>query len=749
MPTHPDLSAEQAYIDRAYEALESMRESARRMLASVIGQGRGGTHQAREERDVIVRSSLQRLEQLDIGQQTLCFGRIDQAGDVAGQMDTAGDVAGQMDRAGDSDLPPDIFYIGRLGVSGPNLEPLVVDWRAPVAEPFYRATGAHPMGLLRRRHFLTEGPRLVAIEDDVFGEGELGEGSVGTALLSSMEQARTGRMRDIVATIQAEQDQIIRAPLPGVLVVQGGPGTGKTAVALHRAAYLLYTHRFPLERQGVLVVGPNQLFLRYIEQVLPSLGESGAVLSTLPGLVPEVRARATEPASLAALKGDARMARVLARAVRDRQRALPGDLEVAFGAYVLRITRQDTAEAVAAGRRRHGPHNARRRFVEQRLHQLLYERYAQLSGALGGPNGSGPETPPEVAAALDVEEDDLPAADGQLDEDEFRRRMRRHPVVVAALDRMWPRLLAEELVHDLFGSMPLLRSAGRGILSDREATSLHRRRSDRLGVIPWTPADVALLDEAKVLLGPVRTLPDGEPWPRTYGHIVVDEAQDLTAMQLRMLSRRSISGSMTVVGDVAQATGAEAPSGWESVLAHLSPRRPASVVELTVNYRTPSEVMDVASRVLAAADPGLVPPRSVRTAGVAPRAVRAGPSELAPRLADLATAELAAVSGGTVAIICPDSWAPRLAEGLTDAGLSFGVPEVDGLDSPVTLVPVGVVKGLEFDSVVVVEPAAILGEAAQGMRALYVALTRTTRRLTVVHGSPLPAELAGLGPRPG
>ena len=746
MATHPDLAAEQAHIDRAYRQLERMREAARRMISSVISQGRGGTHQAREERDVIVRSSLARLERLNIGREALCFGRIDRGTGPGG---AGGDVAVES------------FHIGRLAVSGPDHEPLVVDWRAPVAEPFYRATGAHPMGLVRRRHFLTEGRSLLAMEEEVFGDGSGGDAAIGGILLSSLDRARTGHMRDIVATIQAEQDQIIRAPLAGLMIVQGGPGTGKTAVALHRAAYLLYTHRFPLERQGVLVVGPNQVFLRYIEQVLPSLGESGVALTTLGGLVAEVRVRATERPELAALKGQERMARLIRRAVRDRQRPLPHGLEVGLGPYVLRLSTQDTAAVVAAGRRRHGTHNARRRHVEAELFRLLHQRY--LEAVESGPTGeeAGPpaieEAAPEPGLAPIVPlfpepEEEAPEGAGPLDEAELRARLRHQPDVTRALDRMWPRLSAEELVHDLFGARPLLALAARGVLTAAEAELLHRPRSSALEEIPWTAADLALIDEAKVLLGPVQRgggpgeVDDG---PRAYGHIVVDEAQDFSPMQLRMLARRSISGSMTVVGDVAQATGAEAPSGWEEVARHLSPRRTPTVVELSVNYRTPAEIMDVAGRVLEAADPGLTPPRSVRETGVRPVAVAvAGGESLPSALARVAADELAEVAPGNVVVICPDSWANRLAEPLEAAlgrrGVLLGLPERDGLERPVTLVPAALAKGLEFDSVLVVEPAAVVEEAAQGLRALYVALTRATRRLTVVHTRNLPGVLRGL-----
>ncbi|MFP5325848.1 MAG: HelD family protein, partial [Acidimicrobiia bacterium] len=347
-----DIEVEQAYIDRAYERLEAMRATAESMRDSVLADGKGGTHAAREEREIMVRQSLERIERLNIGREALCFGRIDR-------------------------IDGERFYIGRLPVSDEHHEPLVVDWRAPVAEPFYRATGRHRMGLVRRRHFTTKGRRIVNIEDEIFdldaadNHGLVGEG----ALMAALERGRTGRMHDIVATIQAEQDEIIRAPMPGVLVVQGGPGTGKTAVALHRAAYLLYTHRFPLETQGVLVVGPNPLFLRYIEHVLPSLGETGVTLSTIGGLVANVSVRGHDSPRAARIKGDSAMAAVVAKAVRDRQRPLRKDIEIPFGAYSLPLRAETSANIVRAIRRRPGTHNARRRQLEQLVLRTLYDQY--------------------------------------------------------------------------------------------------------------------------------------------------------------------------------------------------------------------------------------------------------------------------------------------------------------------------------------------------------------------------------------
>src|SRR3954447_23910293 len=354
LPIHPDLEAEQAYVDYAYECLDAARRRAA-SLGSMVEVGRGGTEQARFERDVIWDTIVGRLRDLELGDASLVFGRIDRA---------------PLD---DGQIVGDTFYIGRVAVADEGQEPVVVDWRAPVAEPFYRATGRAPMGLERRRHFAARGRQLLGIEDEFFGEAaaRLGAAPDGTplnsnsngngslevsgqqSLIASLESARTGHLTDIVATIQGEQDEIIRGELRGVLVVQGGPGTGKTVVALHRAAYLLYTHRFPLEGQGVLVVGPNRLFLGYIEQVLPSLGEAGVELVVLADLLAEsVRVMGMDPAPVGRVKGDLRMTRVLAKAVRDRRRPLRDELRVPYGVETLRVTVADSNRVLTDARRR-------------------------------------------------------------------------------------------------------------------------------------------------------------------------------------------------------------------------------------------------------------------------------------------------------------------------------------------------------------------------------------------------------------
>ncbi|MGO9341592.1 MAG: HelD family protein, partial [Acidimicrobiales bacterium] len=661
-----------------------------------------------------------------------------------------------------------------------------------VAEPFYRATGRDPMGLVLRRHIAAEGSRVIDIEDERFGVplSQLANGGPGStraaepssgddgaehsgatldddltfggpgALLAALEGARTGRMRDIVATIQGEQDAIIRSELPGVLIVQGGPGTGKTAVALHRAAYLLYTHRFPLERQGVLVIGPNPLFLRYREKVLPSLGESGVTLSTISGLVHGFSVRGDDPPEVARLKGDVRMARVVTRAVRTRQRPLRRTAEIPYGSAILHLTPQLTSEVVTSARRRPGTHNARRRFVEQLVIRRLAEEYQRTRDGLGSALnalGDGPDAQRAWNLQDEFDRDDEPPRSAELDIADFGRQIRRVPALSEALDRIWPRLSAEELLHDLFGAPPLLADAAKGLLDPAEQHLLHRRRSSSLAEVPFTAADAALVDEARVILGPRFTRRSGatdaggttphapigaeDDGPRTYGHIVVDEAQDLSPMQLRMVGRRSLSGSVTVVGDIGQATGPWAADRWDAVSSHLPRLRPARVVELSVSYRTPAEVMEVASLVLAEAAPSLRPPTAVRHTGVPPEFVETRPDDLAAEVASKAALMSAELHPGTVAVLCPASLVAEIALALDAAGVQARDARRHGLGAPVSLLPVDLANGLEFDGVVVVEPAAVVEESPQGLRRLYVALTRPTRRLSVLHARPLPASL--------
>ncbi len=698
-PTHPDLPAEQAHIDRAYAALVEIRTRALAVRNLTEGQ-RGGTFQERYERNYFDEKLVQMLNGLDIGDAALVFGRIDRTPDSGGD--------------------PEAFHIGRLAVADIESNQLIIDWRAPVAEPFYRATGRDTMQLLRRRHFMMNSRQLVAIEDELFGANHLGIGRDEgldtpqlrgqSTLLAAISKGRSGQLGDIVATIQAEQDVIIRTPNKGVLVVQGGPGTGKTVVALHRAAYLLYTYRFPLADQGVLVIGPNRVFLRYIERVLPSLGESGVREAVLGDLVSDVRYGAVDSPLARRVKGDLRMVDVLKRAVRARQRALKEPFELPFGSGFLRLQPSDTARVVKEAQRRTRRHNELCRAVEGELVSMLMSMMRDQEYTL--------------ATA--------------------RERLREIPEFRTLVFRIWPSLSAAELLHDLFGSRALLKSAGAGILSEVEIESLYRARSETLQDAVFSDADVALLDEARHLLGPKPRkggVVEESDEIETYGHIVVDEVQDLTPLQLRMVGRRSLNGAMTVVGDIAQATGPFAPSDWSDVLALLPKNRDATVAELSVGYRIPRQIMMFAGRLLPTAAPTQKPPTAVREGDAEPRIVRTTKSALLQSVVEEARSLVAELSNGRVGIVCPEPLVEAVSAALDAADVKYGRAGASGLEAMLTVVPVGVVKGLEMDGVLVVEPTDIYEMSDSGPRGLYVALTRSTQRLVVVHSRELPTEL--------
>ncbi|HEV3495996.1 MAG TPA: helicase, partial [Actinomycetes bacterium] len=656
-----ELEHEQAYVSLLYRRLDTLRERTQAELERALGYEGGGNVQARVDRDAFVSRHSARLAQLNAAEHGLCFGRLDLSGGSH-------------------------LYIGRMGLLDEDREPLLVDWRAPAAQPFYRATWAAPDGVVRRRHLRTRGREVLGIEDDVLDPEALSEAereglSGEAALLAALTASRTGRMGDIVATIQAEQDRIIRSDLPGILVVQGGPGTGKTAVALHRAAYLLYTHRQRLARRGVLVVGPNPTFLRYIEQVLPSLGETDVLLSTVGTLFPGVAATAQEPVEVAAVKGDPRMVEVLAAAITDSQRVPDEDIVVEVGGQRLRLDPETGERARRRARATGEPHNqARATFRAEVVAALTDQMVANLTRDL-----------PEVDLATD---DELLAdlfPDERLldpDLDEIRAELSSAPAVRSAVDRLWPRLTPRQLVGGLLGSRERLAAAG-DALDPAERALLLRPAGDDQG---WTPADVPLLDEAAVLLGDdgtrarraevrqaeqeraelayarevlagtsigdaARYTPDTSAldpsvlagrWRSrgpevgvaerarqdrgwVFGHVIVDEAQELSAMAWRMLMRRSPSRSMTVVGDMAQTGAPWGPGSWARALdPHAAGRW--RVEELTINYRTPAEIMAVAADVLASMGTGLAPPRSAREAGITPWHLRLDPAEPAAGL---------------------------------------------------------------------------------------------------------------------
>jgi DNA helicase IV len=669
---HPELLDEQRHLERAALALRAM--AARTTTAL------GATQAAATEADseVAAFQLRRRLESLAERDDALAFGRIDQDAER--------------------------WYVGRRHVEDDDGAPLVVDWRAPVSVPFYRATVHDPLGLDRRRRFLTEGRELLDILEEDFSDPDraLLSGGIPDPLLAELERERTGTMRDIVATIAAEQDEVIRSPLDRLLVVQGGPGTGKTAVALHRAAYLLFEHRMELLERGVLVVGPNPVFLRYVADVLPSLGETAVRQTTVEGLRPatvRLDEGAAEPDPVGQLKGDARMATVIDRMVVDAIRVPdePAAISTAWG--LVRLLPDDVGASVEAVLARGVTHATGKEALRNQLLHRAYELHERAA-----------ETPALKA--------------------NFVAAARADAGFARYLDRTWPTLAATTVVQRLVTNRAARRRATAGILTAAESDLLARPLPSRKADVRWWPAEVPLLDEAESRLHGVRT---------TYGHIIVDEAQDLSAMALRMLARRAHGGSMTVVGDLAQVTRAWGQRSWDDVTGLLRGAAAPAYAELTVGYRTPAPILDLANRLLPEAAPDVTPARSIRSTGEAPILIS---TVAARRPAEVAGAVLdAAGERGTVAVIATAARHDEVASALDGAGVSWA-RGLDGLGSVALLTPL-LAKGLEFDVVVVVEPAEVVRAEPAGHRALFVALTRPTRRLVVVHAEPLPAALQG------
>jgi DNA helicase IV len=748
------VRAEQEYVTMLYALLDQARERSELELTNVRARGgAGGTHQARLERDVSAAEHEKRIAQLSLTERGLCFGRTD-------------------------DDTQSTLYIGRIGLRDDDYDLKLIDWRAPAARPFYAATPRNPVGLVRRRHIYTRQRVVTGVDDEVFDLDKLSAKDKSTlsgeaALIAAVSSARTGRMADVVATIQAEQDRVIRADLPGVLVVQGGPGTGKTVAALHRAAYLLYTHRRTLERRGVLVIGPNATFLRYIGQVLPSLGETDVVLHTLGDLFPGVRATdARDPAAV--VKGDERMVRVMQQAVRDRQTVPKQDITVDADGVAIPLRREAILRARDRARSARKAHNvARKLFVTELLTELAWSESRVLNRPL--------------------EEEDLA---------EVRARLWDIDGVNAALDALWPLLTPEMLLAGLLRSPQAIRSAAGAVFDhserDRLARTGHASR--------WTVADVPLLDEAAELLGVDdsaqqaarraaerarradeqyaqevldSTIVQGmefsmtvgqlgmldaerlSDWNTTggvafstaeraaadrtwaYGHVIIDEAQELSAMAWRMVLRRNPVRSMTVVGDVAQTGSPAGATSWKDMLTPLVGGRWREE-RLTVNYRTPAEIMTVAADVLASVSPDERPPDSVRSEGVGPAAVHVSASRLPAGVAASARADLAELGGpdgGRLAIIAPDALIPALGSAVPEA-IPGDRPE--SLDAAAALLTVSQAKGLEFDRVIVADPNGILTQSENGAHDLYVAITRATHRLTVIYDGDLPGSLRAL-----
>ena len=664
----PELQAEQAYLEHALASLSAMRQRAQGLLQDLVAAGN-------PDLDYVAALS-RRVNLLADSPRPLLFGRIDE------------------------DEGP-TWHIGRRHVEDARSDPVVVDWRAPVAVPFYRASAKDALGLARRRQIMVDRGSVVAVADDLFGGGEDDAGSTrlrgGDALLAELERARTGEMLDIVATIQAEQDEIIRAPLGQLLTVQGGPGTGKTAVGLHRAAFLLYNHP-ALSREGVLVLGPSRAFLRYIAQVLPSLGEEAVVQTTVADIAPKAKVRVVEPMDVRRVKGDARMGELLRRALHGRRAPLGDDVSLRVRFARATLPAAQVNELVASIASRPAPYKAGRLALRSRLVSEA-RRAFRASARLGA------------------------------DETWFEGELTGTDEFAALLDTLWPSVSPTALVRDLLSSRTQLGRFSEGLLTEDERRLLLRPRDATVASTAWSTDDLALLDEAAFLIGG-RT--------RTYGHIVVDEAQDLTPMQFRMIARRAPSGSITVLGDLAQATGPWTYSDWTEVRAHLPDTALLHHDELTLGYRAPGLVLDYASRLLPFAAPGVGPTSSIRTGRTEP-AVRAVPSdELAA--AALSEARTLARAHALVAVIAPDELVPSLSR-LSRRHAEVGVLDRDGMTRPITIVPAPMAKGLEFDAVVVVEPAAIAGGDSRGLRLLYVAMTRPIQHLSVLHAEPLPAPL--------
>ncbi|GHC86840.1 DNA helicase [Nocardiopsis terrae] len=744
-PEKTAIVVEQARVSVMYERLDTLRAQTEQRLIDAHLQERSG-YAAIVERETRSYEHARRRAQLGSVEEGLCFGRIDLA---HGPEET------------------EARYVGRIGLRDTEHETILVDWRAPAARPFYAATPGDPEGITRRRHLRVRDRQVLGVDDEVFDTEGLSEGDrrqlVGeAALLASLHRGRTGRMADIVATIQAEQDRVIRAQLAGVLVVQGGPGTGKTVAALHRAAYLLYTHRRVLERRGVLVVGPNPAFLRYIGDVLPSLGETDVVMRTVGELLPGVAATEHDTHRTALLKGSPRMADLVRTAVRDRQRSPlrafgEDDLRVETDAGTLLVPGDLCAHVLENARNLRLPHNTARKYL---VNTLLTELGRAESVLLGRP----------------VAEEDLPHAGARLWQEEPVRQ---------ALDALWPDLTPQRLLRGLYSDPEALARVG-AEAGVAEAGSLVRPAGHA-----WTVEDVPLLDEAAELLGrddsvlrarqrrmdaereeevryaqgvldftgltedpaegldavtlaarhrdsgPNLSTADRAGADRTwsYGHVIVDEAQELSPMAWRTVMRRVPTRSLTVVGDVAQ-TGSAA--GTDSWLTALEPYAPAKVhVEhLRVNYRTPAPIMAVAADVLREAAPDQEIPESVREDGQPPRAVRLADLRGLPALV---VEERGAIGEGRIAVVTSDASLAEVAALLPGAGRP-GAGSGDEPGDSVVVLTATESKGLEFDSVVVVRPEQILAQY-RGANDLYVALTRATRRLTVAHEAGLPGIL--------
>ncbi|MFE7526850.1 HelD family protein [Kitasatospora sp. NPDC057542] len=694
-----ELERERAYVEVCRAATARQVEDASHQV--VAGEDVSGDGASAEALGRYLRTRAKRMRELP--QSPSFFGRLDFA-DTA----EAGDHRRQR------------YYVGRRRISeDPTVAPLVVDWRAPVSRAFYQASAHAPLGLARRRRFgwapwsLGAPEELTGLEDEPLGEsngfagaggrgpaggGGSREGGAGGILAAEVERPRTGPMRDIVATIQPEQDALVRCGLSESVCVQGAPGSGKTAVGLHRAAYLLYSFPQRIQRSGLLVIGPNRTFLRYIAEVLPALGEIDVTQSTVEDLVATRPVTSVDDERAAAVKQDARMATVLRRALYGRIRAAGSEpLVVPDGSYRWRVSPERLDRTVAELREQAPPYAIGRESLRTRVVAMVQDQAERRSGVRSGA---------------------------------WSRKIGRCRPVAAFLEAAWPDLRPEAVVAALLSDPAVLAEAADGVLGPEEqAAILWRRppRSERSA--PWSEHDLMLLDEVAGLV----------ERPAGFGHVVVDEAQDLSPMQCRAIARRSAFGSLTVLGDLAQATAPWAARSWSEQLAHLG-KPQAAVVPLTTGFRVPAAVMALANTLLGALDVDVPPAVSLRQDGeLTVRQVAGG------RLGGAAVAAVRAAleREGSIAVIAADGAVTEAGEALRAAGIPTGAAEQVGSTARVTVLPASLVKGLEYDHVVVLEPAAIVEAEARGLHRLYVVVTRAVSRLDVLHSRPLPAPLAG------
>jgi DNA helicase IV len=647
--SHPELQEEQAYVDHAYVCLDRMRSTLGRTQSSMATEFAAVAMEAWAKR---------RARTFQDAENGLCFGRLT------------------------FDGAPKPLYVGRRWVHDDEREPLVVNWQAPAARPFYTATPADPQRVTQRRRYRTDRRRIVDITDESLDGTAVDGASVSDFLLEELERRRDGHMRDIVATIQSDQYRLITAEPEGALVVQGGPGTGKTAVGLHRASWLLYTHREQLRR--VLVVGPNPLFMDYVAHVLPALGEDAVEQRAVTELLDGIAVGREEEPDVAQLKADTRLAEVVRRAVELAVQPVPEELVFYVDGVFVSVREREVAglldEVLESGVALALARERFRMAVLRRFNERYNEKLEDL---------------------------------GLRSFEELERALRHGGFLAKYIDRVLPLPRADKLVARLLTSPSALAAAADGILERAEQKLLLRDRPKRAADLRWSEHDLPLLDEARVLL---------DAPARAYGHVIVDEAQDLSPMQLRTISRRALGGSLTILGDVAQATGPVVYRGWHELVPYLPEGVDVTIEELRHAYRVPAEIMDVALPLLEQISPDLEPPLAYRQGGEAPRFVEVPEDDVLA--AAMREAAALAELDGLIAVI-----GPRSIVGLATAGDAYD-------EASVPVLTPRQAKGLEFDHVVVVEPAAIAEDGEQGLRELYVALTRPTKTLVVVHSRP-------------